>query len=316
MRGRWPRARDYTVAEMQFGAALPFVQQMPGAPDWETSDDPRALLAVAKRADELGYAWAPCSDHVIVPKRALASMGATWYEPATTLAFVAAATQRLRLLSHVVILPYHSPFDIAKQYATLDRLSGGRVILGVGVGHLRAEFAALGAPYEARGAATDEYIRIIATLWEQEEASFQGKFHQFEEVRLAPRPAQQPRPPIWVGGNSRRAARRAAELGDGWVPFQVTPDEVRDRLDYVRRLAARDTPLEVVVPAAPVEITALAVDGARARFSGSREQVIDDIGEYRDAGVTGMTVGFRARSLEEQLEKLERFAREIAPAFG
>jgi probable F420-dependent oxidoreductase len=301
---------------MQFGTALPFVQQMPGAPAWETGDDPRPLVAVAKRADELGYAWVPCSDHVIVPKRALPSMGATWYEPATTLAFVAGVTQRLRLLSHVIILPYHSPFDIAKQYATLDRLSGGRVILGVGAGHLRREFAALGAKYDERGAVTDEYIRIIATLWEQEEASFQGSYYQFEAFYLAPRPVQQPRPPIWVGGNSRRAARRAAELADGWVPFQVTPDEVRDRLDYVRRLGVRATPLEVVVPGGPVEITAQAVDGERAGFTGSREQVVEDIRDYADAGVTGMTVSFRSRSLEEHLEKLERFAQEIAPAFA
>jgi probable F420-dependent oxidoreductase len=301
---------------MQFGAALPFVQQMPGAPAWETGDDPRPLVVVAKRADELGYAWVPCSDHVVVPKRALPSMGATWYEPATTLAFVAGVTQRLRLLTHVIILPYHSPFDIAKQYATLDRLSGGRVILGVGAGHLRREFVVLGANFDERGAVTDEYIRIIDALWMQEEASFQGDRYQFEEFYLAPRPVQQPRPPIWVGGNSRRAARRAAELADGWLPWDVTPDDVRDRLDYVRRLGLRAKPLDVVVPCGPVEITAQAVDGGRARFTGSREQVIEDIRAYQNAGVTGMTVSFRSRSLEEHLEKLERFAREITPAFA
>ena len=301
---------------MQFGTVLPSVQQMPGTPAWEAAGDPRALVAVAQRADELGYAWVPCSDHVVVPKPALPTMGATWYEPATTLAFVAGATQRLRLLTHVLILPYHSPFDLAKQYATLDRLSGGRVILGVGTGHLRREFLALGANFDERGAVTDEAIRVIDALWTQEEASFQGERHKFDEVHLSPRPLQQPRPPIWVGGNSRRAARRAAELGDGWVPWEVTPEDVRDRLGYVRRLGVRATPLEVVVPAGPVEITARAVDGARARFSGSREQVIEDIRAYQDVGVTGMTVGFRSRSLEERLEQMEHFAREIAPAFA
>src|ERR1700694_4967060 len=160
---------------MQFGTALPSTQQMPGAPDWETRDDPRALIAVARRADELGYAWLPCSDHVVVPRRALATMGATWYEPATTLAFVAGVTERIRLLTHVLVLPYHSPFDIAKQYATLDRLSGGRVILGGGAGHLRPEFRALHANYDARGDVVDEYIRIIDALWTQEEASFAGE---------------------------------------------------------------------------------------------------------------------------------------------
>ncbi len=301
---------------MQFGTALPLVQQMPGAPAWERGDDPRPLVAVAKRADELGYAWVPCSDHVVVPKRALPAMGAVWYEPATTLAFVAGVTQRLRLLTHVLILPYHSPFDVAKQYATLDRLSGGRVILGVGVGHLRREFLALGARYEERDTVTDEYIRIIDALWTQAEASFRGHYYEFREFHLAPRPVQQPRPPIWAGGNSRRAARRAAELSDGWVPWDVTPEEVRDRLDYVERLGLRRKPFEVVVPGGPVEITAQAIDGERARFTGSREQVIEDIRAYEEAGVTGVTVSFRARSLEEHFEKLERFVREIASAFA
>ena len=301
---------------MKFGVTLPLVQQMPGTPAWETGDDVRALVAVAQRADDLGYAWVPCSDHVIVPKRALPTMGATWYEPATTLAFVAGVTQRLRLLSHVLILPYHSPFDVAKQYATLDRLSGGRVILGVGTGHLRREFAALGANFDERGAVTDEYIRIIDALWTREQASFHGERYQFEALYLAPRPLQQPRPPIWVGGNSRRAARRAAELADGWVPWEVTSGDVRDRLEYIERLGLRTKALEVVVPCGPVEIAALAVDGERARFTGSREQVIDDVRAYREAGVTGMTVSFLSRSLEERLEQMERFVREIAPAFA
>jgi probable F420-dependent oxidoreductase len=300
---------------MKFGTALPSTQQMPGGPDWETRDDPRALVAVAMRADQLGYAWLPCSDHVVVPRRALATMGATWYEPATTLAFVAGVTERIRLLTHVVVLPYHSPFDIAKQYATLDRLSGGRVILGVGAGHLRPEFSALHVGYDSRGDVVDEYIRIIDALWTQEEASFAGERFSFEGLGLAPRPVQQPRPPVWVGGNSRRAARRAAELADGWVPFDVMPDDVRDRLAYVARLGLRTKPLDVVVPAGPVEIAAKAIDGERAPLAGSREQVIDDIASYRAAGTTGMTVSFRSRSLEDHLEKLERFAREIAPTF-
>ena len=111
---------------------------MPGQPSWTYGDDPAPLVAIAKKADELGYDWLPCSDHVVVPDRAVPSMGAQWYEPATTLAYLAGVTERIRLLAHVVVLPYHSPFDVAKQYATLDRLSGGRVILGVGTGHLRA----------------------------------------------------------------------------------------------------------------------------------------------------------------------------------
>lgn len=304
---------------MKFGAALPFVQQMPFQPAWQHDDDPTPLIAVAQRADELGYAWVPCSDHIVVPERALGYMGATWYEPGTTLAFIAGCTTRVRLLSHVIVLPYHSPLEIAKQYATLDRLSGGRVVLGVGVGHLQGEFEALGAPYEGRGAVADEQLRVIRALWTEAPASFSGARYSFEGLHLAPRPVQQPHPPIWVGGNSRRAARRAAELADGWVPFAVSQEEIRDRLDYVRALPAyreRPSPLEVVIPAPTVRIEARAIDGERETFAGSAEQVSEDIRSYQALGATGMTVGFRVESLAEQLEQMERFAREVAPAFA
>lgn len=303
---------------MRFGISLPLVHQMPGQPEWETGDDIESLIAVARRADELGYAWAPCSDHIVVPSRAAPSMGATWYDPATTLAFVAGFTERLRLLTHVLILPYHSPLAIAKQYATLDRLSGGRVILGVGVGHLKPEFRALGANFGERGSIADEYIRAIKALWSNDEASFEGEHVRFRDVRLAPRPVHEPCPPVWVGGNSRRAVRRAVELGDGWVPFEVTLAEVRARLAYARSLPAfeaRSAPFDVVVPAS-FDLTARAIDGERATFAGSREQVIEDIEAYREAGVTGMTAGFRSQSLSEQLEKMARFAEQIGTVFA
>jgi probable F420-dependent oxidoreductase len=293
---------------MKFGTSLPLVQLMPGTPAWQREAGVDGLIAVAKRADELGYAWLPCSDHVAVPKPAEPSMGTTWFEPATTLSFVAALTRRIRLLTHVLVLPYHSPFDVAKQYATLDALSGGRVILGVGAGHLRPEFRALGAPFENRGEVTDERIRAIKGLWAGEPL----------DVSMKPRPVQRPRPPIWVGGNTRRAARRAVEMGDGWVPWQVTLDEVHDRLDYVRRLPAfeqREGPFDVALPVT-VDIADRPVDGERARFSGSVEQVIEDVRSYADAGVTGMTVNFRGGSLDEHLERMEVFVRNVKPQFA
>ncbi len=303
---------------MEFGISLPLVHQMPGQPEWEKGEDVAALLAVAQRADELGYAWVPCSDHLAVSRRALPSMGATWYDPAATLAFIAGCTRRLRLLTHVLVLPYHHPLHVAKQYATLDRLSGGRVILGVGAGHLRPEFLAAGAPYDERGPVTDEAIRAIKALWSQEEASFEGEHYRFRELHSSPRPLQQPHPPVWVGGNSRRALRRAVELGEGWVPFQVTLDEARDRLAYARSLPGfeeRGGRFDVAVPAS-VELTGKPLDGPRSPFAGSREQVIEDVRAYRAAGVTGLTVGFRSESLEEQLEKMAGFAEEVMAEFA
>src|SRR5262249_30468026 len=291
------------------------------APDWwRAHDPPEMVAAVAGKADALGFAWLACSDHVAIPRRAVGFLGEVWYEPAATLGFLAAQTQRIRLMTNVLILPYHSPFDTAKQYATLDVLSKGRVILGVGVGYLRGEFRVLHAPFEERGAVTDEYLRILKTLWTQEEASFQGKYFDFHEVHVAPRPVQKPHPPILVGGNSRHAVRRAVELGDGWCPFDVTLDDVRARLAAVRDLPAfraRAAPFQVHFPGAAFQITPNPVDGAdRPDFTGTPEQIFDDLRRYAGAGVTSMPAGFRARSLAEHLEKMEEFAEEIMAKAG
>jgi probable F420-dependent oxidoreductase len=300
---------------MKFGTALPFVQQMPDRPQWERANDVSALVSIAREADRLGYAWLPCSDHVVVPARAVPSMGDTWYDPVSTLSFVAGQTARIRLLSHVVVLPYHNPLSVAKQYATLDHLSNGRVILGVGAGHLRSEFRALGASYDDRGPATDECIRIIKAVWTSTPASYHGDRFDFSGLHLSPRPLQQPHPPIWVGGNSLRAARRAVELADGWVPFELTLRELRDRLAFIElALVEKPDPFDVVLPAG-VQLTARPVDRGRATFHGSAEQVIEDIRTLLEEGATGLTIGFRAASLGEYIERMQQFAETVMTAF-
>src|SRR5438067_10086172 len=147
---------------VEFGTGLPGVQQIPArSRAWERAAGGPEMLEAARVAERCGYAWVSCSDHVAVPVSRAEAMGATWYDAGSTLAFVAGATARIRLLSHVLVLPYRHPLVVAKQYGTLDRLSGGRVILGVGSGHLKPEFAALGADYDQRGRVTDEYIHAI-----------------------------------------------------------------------------------------------------------------------------------------------------------
>src|SRR5262245_8890780 len=204
-----------------FGVALPAVPQIPArAQAWERAVGGAEILEAARVAERAGFAWVSCSDHVAVPASRAAVMGATWYDAGSTLAFVAGATARIRLLSHVLVLPYRHPLVIAKQYGTLDHLSGGRVILGVGSGHVKGEFAALGA-----GRTTDESIQAIVAAWTADVAQFDGETLAFRDVVVSPRIAQRPRPPIWVGGNSRAAVRRAARHGDGWVPWQLTTEE-------------------------------------------------------------------------------------------
>jgi probable F420-dependent oxidoreductase len=282
----------------RFGTSLPAVQQIPGRTrPWEKDVGGAEILQAARAAERAGFAWVSCSDHVAVPASRAQAMGATWYDAGSTLAFVAGATTRIGLLSHVLVLPYRHPLLVAKQYGTLDRLSGGRVILGVGSGHLKPEFRVLGADFERRGRVSDEYIGAIAAAWTDEIAAFAGETVSFREVMVSPRPSQCPRPPIWVGGNSRAAARRAARHGDGWVPWELTPEECARATAMARRFRAearRPDDFDVIAP------LAVASDAEPGK-------VVSAVAEWRRAGATACHVGLSTRSFEEFLARLEWF---------
>jgi probable F420-dependent oxidoreductase len=290
-----------------FGVSLPGVQQIPSrARPWEKDVGGAEIVTAARAAERAGFTWVSCSDHVAVPLSRAAAMGATWYDAASTLAFVAGATTRIRLLSHVLVLPYRHPLAVAKQYGTLDHLSGGRVILGVGSGHLKAEFKVLGADFERRGKVSDEYIEAIAAAWLSEIARFEGETVAFRDVLVSPRVAQRPRPPIWVGGNSRTAVRRAARHGDGWVPWELTPEECGAAAAYARRLRAearRPDVFEVVAPLA-------------AQADADAEALLAAVARWRAAGATAFHVGIGADSFAELLRRLEWFGREVIARVG
>ncbi len=288
----------------RFGTSLPGVQQIPArAQAWEQAIGGAQVLEAARAAERAGFDWVSCSDHVAVPVSRAAAMGATWFDAGSTLAFVAGATTRIRLLSHVLVLPYRHPLVVAKQYGTLDHLSGGRVILGVGSGHLKPEFTVLGADFARRGTVSDEHLAAIAAAWTEEVARFEGETLAFRDVIVAPRVAQRPRPPIWVGGNSRAALRRAARLADGWVPWQLEPEACAAAVADARRLRAEaggPEAFEVVAPlAVPAGVTAEALVAAVAR--------------WRTAGATAFHTGIAACDLADLLARLEWFGREVIP---
>jgi len=288
----------------RFGTSLPGVQQIPArAQAWERAIGGAQVLEAARAAERAGFDWVSCSDHVAVPVSRAAAMGATWFDAGSTLAFVAGGTTRIRLLSHVLVLPYRHPLVVAKQYGTLDHLSGGRVILGVGSGHLKPEFTVLGADFDRRGTVSDEYLAAIAAAWTEEVARFEGETLAFRDVIVAPRVAQRPRPPIWVGGNSRAALRRAARLADGWVPWELEPEACAAAVADARRLRAEaggPEAFEVVAPlAVPAGVTADALVAAVAR--------------WRAAGATAFHTGIAARDLVDLLARLEWFGREVIP---
>jgi len=296
-----------------------------------------AIMTLARAGEAIGFHSAMIADHVVFP---VASRSRYPYtvsgehpshgdalEQLTMLGFVAGATERLRLVTSVMILPYRNPVLTAKMLATVDVLSGGRVTVGVGVGWLEEEFAALGAPdFAQRGAVSDEYLRILRTLWTRSPASFSGKFYSFEDIRCEPAPLQRPYPPIWVGGHSTPALRRAARYGDGWHPVgaiaavPLPPEEMVAKLAKLRELTeaeGRDFAQLTISYKAPLYDVALpAADGGRRPFSGAPGQVAEDIRRFAGIGVHELIFDFRGESLADSLGAMERFARDVAPLVG
>jgi len=294
---------------------------------------PEALEAIVQRGEALGFHSVMIADHVVFPP-AIASKypytvsgvfpgGGDALEQLTLMAFVAGRTRTLRLVTSVMILPYRNPVLTAKMLATIDVLSRGRVTVGVGVGWLREEFEALDAPdFERRGTVSDEYIRIFKTLWTQDPASFEGEFYRFEALRCLPQPVQKPHPPIWIGGHSAPALRRAARLGDGWHPVganpavPLRPAELRASLDQLFRMTeaeGRDPSALTISFKAPVydpSVTTL-TGSERRPFSGTPQQIADDIGAYEKAGVSELVFDFRSERLDDALERMERFAQTL-----
>jgi probable F420-dependent oxidoreductase len=218
---------------VRIGLSTPVVIQMPGvASRWERDADIEDIARIARVADDLGFDYLTCSEHVAVPVDDAKGRGSTYWDPLATLAFLAARTSRIRLATSVVVLGYHHPLAIAKRYGTLDRISGGRLVLGVGVGSLTAEFELLGARWDGRGSRADDAIRALRASLSTTRPSYEGEYFHFDSVVVDPCAVQQ-RVPIWVGGRTRRSLRRAIDLGDGWAPFGLRGADITEFLAAV-----------------------------------------------------------------------------------
>lgn len=219
---------------LPIGLVPPVLTAVPGMhADWERECDVDTLVQIVQLADELGFDHVTCSEHVAVPSEVAKQRGGTYWDPAATLSYLACATQQIRLVTYVVVLGYHHPLALAKRYGTLDRLSGGRLTLGVGVGSLAEEFALLGASYPDRGARADDAMVALRAALGSREPRYHGPYFAFEDVVVEPTAVQE-RVPLWAGGRSARSLRRAVELGDGWAPFALGFRAVGDLLEEVR----------------------------------------------------------------------------------
>lgn len=293
------------------------------------------LSAILEAAERLGFQSAMVADHIILPTRIESQYPYTvkgnfvseseCFEQLSLMAFVAGRTEKLRIVSSVMIVPHRNPVFNAKALATIDVLSGGRLTVGVGVGWLAEEFRALGAAdFKQRGAVTDEYIDIFRKLWSGKPVAYEGKFYSFDEVICDPAPLQAGGPPIWIGGHSAPALRRVARLGDGWHPVGATaasplpPEEVRQKLGEIERMmtdAGRDFSKLEVSYKAPIYDGGVPPKGeARRLFTGGPAAALEDIARFEGIGVNELVFDFRAPSRAECLDRMEQFSKDIIHA--
>ncbi len=298
-----------------FGMQLPIQSQSTiFAQPWETDSGAAELVQVARACEAAGFDYVAVCDHVAIPAEQAEAMGTAWWDTIATLSYLAGVTERVRLLSHVYVLPYRHPLAVAKAWATLDALSGGRAILGVGAGHVSGEFDALGVPFADRGRLLDEAIDAVRAALTEEFPTHDGERWRFAGLGQRPRPVQAVLP-IWVGGSSRPAMRRAAERGDGWLPQGLPEGGMAAGIDFIRshRAATRgDASIVLGALSGPLHVGEPTWDTPRC-VRGPAEKVAAYLRTHVDLGVDQIQVGFVSRSADELCDQIAAFAADVAP---
>lgn len=274
---------------------------------WEKDAGVDDLRRAAVTADGAGFFYVAICDHVAIPREKADVMSTTWFNPVATLGWIAGQTKQTRLMTNVYVAAYRHPLETAKAFGTLDHLSDGRVILGVGAGHVEGEFDALGISFADRGRLTNEAIDGILDSWTDE---FVG------DVGLRPRPAQQPRPPIWIGGSSKPALRRVAERGDGWIP-QGTPKKLMpESIAYLAEHRDKVRPGQAIEVGMITEYLYVGDpdwDVPKYTRSGSPEYLAEKLNEYGALGISHLQLRFATRSIDELCDQIARFGDEVGP---
>lgn len=300
-----------------FGMQMPVTAQSTiFAAPWEANAGHEEIRGVAQACDRAGFFYIAVCDHICVPRVAATAMSTVWYDTVATLGYLAAVTQRVRLLSYVYIPAYRHPLATAKAFATLDALSNGRVILGVGAGHLQGEFETLGIEFKGRGKLLDEAIEVIAAALSDEYPAHHGARWNVSEVGQRPRPMQRPRPPIWVGGSTSAAMRRAATRADGWLPQGVPEMGMEKAIAFVRAEREKQhgsMPIEIGMNTPWLYIGRPSFEVGKNALIGSGAEIAAQLRDRWVPGVNHMGVRFRSRSCAELIAQIEAFGSEVVP---
>ncbi len=308
---------------MQFSIQYPFNNRyFVDEGNWRTqatAEDKREIALLMDKFDFISV-----SDHVVMGNERAATMGSYWMDCIAAMSWLLGVTKNARVYTSVMIPAYRHPIMLAKQLSTMDDLSGGRVVLGAGVGHQIKEFELFGVPYEARGKLIDEHIAAMRTLWRDEDPTFDGEFFQFDDIKFEPKPVKNSIP-VWIGGDSKLALRRVARLGNGWAPVQVRPEDVPECLEYVReqpgfeeRMAQENFDFEVALPTTFV----LRESGTQRKLGETRRpRNIQEMSEFvainKEAGatITSLTPICKDDSKEAYIDHLHEMIDEVFPHF-
>lgn len=305
------------AGRLAVGLQLPIqAQSKVFAEPWEAAAGLEDIIAIATAADQLGFFYLGVCDHIAVPRERAATMGTTWYDTMTTLGFLAGITRRIRLLTHIYVAPLRHPLQLAKAMTTLDVLSGGRAIAGVGAGHVPEEFALTGADFTRRGKLLDDAIDVYRAAMADEFPQHDGEAVSVHDMGVAPRPVQPGGPPVWVGGSSAAALRRAGERGDGWIPQGTPRDRMPEQIAQVRnhrRERHGDAPIDLGAMAEPVYIGQPSWETGRYTLTGSAGEHAEHIAAFGAMGVSHVQVKFRSRSAAELLDQMAAFAADVMP---
>ena len=278
--------------------------------------------SLATRAEALGLDGVFVPDHILAKPATTQHYGGHWPDPFSLLAFLAGRTQRIKLGASVIVLPYRNALVAAKAAATVDQVSGGRFIFGVGVGWDEAEFVDLRLPFRERGKLSDDYIRAIKAAWAADVPEYNGDYVSFSGATFSPRPVQRPHPPIWIGGSpgaiSAPAVRRCAMLGDAWHPLALGLDDIEKGYATLRDMGARGGRRDTLglAPRNMLDLTDGPKGGGRAAFQGAVTEVASDVRRVRGLGADWMTFDLPRDGVPAMIRAMERLAGEVKPAVG